>query len=535
MGSAILALCPPAMASGSETLYNLETFVPPQCYTKTGADSNPCYVCHTPAQPPNFLDDAALQSSYDFAAPALKNHWTNLFVDRRTAMARITREAVNRWVREDNYTAWRKTLQPLLKDAYVPDLDLAGGFDADGFDRGGAGWRAIRYVPFPGTFWPTNGSTSDAFIRLPKAFRTDAAGQPSLEVYKTNLAILEANMKLPVPAPGQPETREVDLVIEPIRESAADFDLDGDKELGVATRLRRLPAHYFGAAASVPLVPRLYPEGTEFFHTVRYLDPAAPGSMAARMKEVRYSRKFQFVSPGTLMGFAEKEFEEKRKGLLKVVAGTPGVGYVTDQGWIYLGWIEDAAGALRHQSNEEQRFCLGCHSGIGVTRDASFALPRKLPGLEGWRPQSLSGMADFPSARPPIAKADTQASARSGEKNRKGHAHTYFERVGGGDEFRSNAEILKRFFRGNKPLPVTVKRAAPGGDRDLAWLLLPSTERAYDLNRAYMLLVKEQSFIRGRDSVLAPVRNVHKELTNAQTEQGAAGHLFEDGTLLLDF
>ena len=35
---------------------------------------------------------------------------------------------------------------------YEPDLDLAKGFDEQGFARDGSFWRAFRYHPFPGGF-----------------------------------------------------------------------------------------------------------------------------------------------------------------------------------------------------------------------------------------------------------------------------------------------------------------------------------------------------------------------------------------------
>ncbi len=500
-------------------LYNVETFVPPQCYTKTDGDSNPCYVCHTKVEVPNYLDDVALQATYSFAKPALVNHWTNLFVDRREAMKRISEKEVDKWVRADNYSAWRKTYRPPAPDAYKPDLDLRAGFDAEGFDNGGTGWRAIRYAPFPGTFWPTNGSTDDVFIRLPEAFRQDTKGKPNREIYKANLAVIEASLKLPGRSPGEPVEKTVNLPTEPLNEKSVGADLVGVKKTSVAYRLHKLPERYFGSASSVSVEPGLYPEGTEFFHTVRYLDPAADGFMSKRMKEVRYAKKYRMVSPETLQTFFEEEFDAKFKGMPKLVGGVPGIGYRNGQGWILLGWIEDAEGKLRPQNNEEQRFCLGCHGSIGATRDTTFALPRKLPGADGWRPQSLSGMKDFPIAG-----------------SQKGHVATYFERVKAADEFRANAEMLERFFdKKGRPNATALKRVAVGGDKDLAWLLLPSQTRAYDLNRAYMLIVREQSFIRGRDAVVAPIANVHKDMRNGETENGAAQNVFQDGTLLLNF
>ncbi|NJO32409.1 MAG: hypothetical protein HC869_04050 [Rhodospirillales bacterium] len=54
-----------------------------------------------------------------------------------------------------------------------------------------------------------------------------------------------------------------------------------------------------------------------------------------------------------------------------------------------------------------------------------------------------------------------------------------------------------------------VLRAAPGGDQDISFLITSSPERAALLNKAYMALVKEQSFEFGRDSVITPPVNVH--------------------------
>ena len=44
-----------------------------------------------------------------------------------------------------------------------------------------------------------------------------------------------------------------------------------------------------------------------------------------------------------------------------------------------------------------------------------------------------------------------------------------------------------------------VRRAAAGGDRDLAWLLAPSRERALQLDKAYLAIARTQTFEHGRD------------------------------------
>ncbi|AKU97356.1 hypothetical protein AKJ09_04020 [Labilithrix luteola] len=46
----------------------------------------------------------------------------------------------------------------------------------------------------------------------------------------------------------------------------------------------------------------------------------------------------------------------------------------------------------------------------------------------------------------------------------------------------------------------------------MSTLLVPSPERAFALDKAYRVIVGEQSFVRGRDATIAPAQNVHREL-----------------------
>ncbi len=52
-------------------MYNPESVIPPQCYTKTNGTNNPCYVCHQsyPGQNdrPNAMGDGDLQGNYEFS------------------------------------------------------------------------------------------------------------------------------------------------------------------------------------------------------------------------------------------------------------------------------------------------------------------------------------------------------------------------------------------------------------------------------------------------------------------------------------
>ncbi len=86
---------------------------------------------------------------------------------------------------------------PQTWKGYRPDCYF--NFDEEGFDKDAegsyTGWRAFRYYPFLGTFWPTNGSTDDVLIRLDTLFTLDENNTFDKEVYKLNLAIVEALVK----------------------------------------------------------------------------------------------------------------------------------------------------------------------------------------------------------------------------------------------------------------------------------------------------------------------------------------------------
>jgi hypothetical protein len=268
----------------------------------------------------------------------------------------------------------------------------------------------------------------------------------------------------------------------------------------------------------VPVRRYLYPQGTEFVHTVRYLDPQAPDFAARRFKELRYAVKRFEPNDLTLKLRYDEEAHERDIGALPHYAGTAYTGQTNAFGWRLQGYIEDAQGRLRLQTREEQIYCMGCHTGIGVSVDETFSLPRKVPGAAGWGAQSLAGIRDVP-----------QAGSREPEILR------YFRRVGGGDEFRANTEILKRFFPNGRLDAAAVRRAEAHGHHDIRDLILPSPARALLLDKAYMAIVREQSFVHGRDALPAPAVNVWPKLDNTDTALKASGKVYKDGRLCLDW
>ncbi|MGQ9831223.1 MAG: hypothetical protein ACUVQI_06345 [Thermochromatium sp.] len=505
----------PSAGLDERMLKNETPHIVSQCYTKTVDDEgrvhNPCYACHTQSQAPNYLNDSDLQLTFSFPAPAEENPWKNLYKDRRAAIAAISDDEMRDYIRQSNYLDAEGRIIPAQRlaeppenwdyddngrwDGYVPDAYFR--FDDEGFDLDPegrpTGWRAFGYYPFVGTFWPTNGSTDDVLIRLDEPFRRNSAGEFDRTVYKTNLAIVESLI------------RRRDIAIEPVDEAAlGGVDLDRDGVIGTAEWVRydwapregRL-MWYVGQALEeqragrVHLAAGLYPEGTEFLHTVRYIDVDESGNnqLAARMKEVRHAKKHYWVTYAELDSRMAAETKEKHDfpDRVRVFRGNLEAGVSNDQGWVYSGLIEDAEGQLRPQSYEELAFCVGCHGGIGATTDSSFAFPRRFEAdsfQRGWHHWSQKGLDGVP-----------EPLRRDGEPE-----YAFYLRANGaGDEFRQNREVRERFFSADGALkPEMLERLR----EDISVLLYASPERAMQLNKAYRVIVREQSFIEGRDAMI---------------------------------
>lgn len=478
----------PVALDQANLVTNAEAVIPPQCYTRFYGKFNPCYTCHQTYSDwdrPNHMRDGRLQAAYNFSDAALTNHWSNLFLDRRAQIAAIDDAEILDWIHRENYSGLRPRLEQAGWKGWLPDLtDLhlaADAFDQQGFARDGSGWVAFNYKPLPSTFWPTNGSTDDVMIRLPEPFRQTAAGDPSRDVYLANLAVLEMAIK------------DLDEVsVPPIDETAVDADLDGDGQLGSATSVRR-PDRYFGAAADVALARMLYPEGTQFLHSVRYVG-VDDGKIVVppRMKELRYMKKIRLYEPAHLRSLYDNERQKKIDELLPRFVNQGNRGLDGGMGWLIQGFIENRDGELRPQSYEETTFCMGCHGTIGSTIDQTFAFPRKVTGAAGWGYIDLVGMVDAPN---------------HGES--AGEIVTYLERVGGGNEFRENPEMEARWFEDGVVDAAKVEAA------DVYTLITPSVERALALNKAYRLIVDEQSYIFGRDAILAPATNLFDVIDDA--------------------
>lgn len=513
-------------------LRNETAYIPPQCYTRTeDADNtlhNPCYVCHTRSKEPNYINDWELQISYAFPDDNLANPWTNLFEDRSQRIAAVTDEAILAYIRQDNYLdadggiRLAKRLAELPRgwdyndngrwDGYLPDCFY--NFDDQGFDHDPqgrhTGWRAFAYYPFPGTYWPTNGSTDDVLIRLPESFRTNRVGQPDLMIYKINLAIVEAIIK------GR------DVTISPVDEKLIDADLNKDGQMTTAKKvvfdwdpLKGRLMSFVGQAGVLQRQGRLhlaqgfFPEGTEFLQSVRYVDVknVEDIGMANRFKELRYMKKRTWQSYADLEEAALNEIKEKDDfpGRTRQFLGNLEQGVNNGTGWLLQGFIEDARGELRPQSFEEMTFCAGCHGGVGAATDSIFSFPRKLDaagfqnGWYHWRQKALTGLNE------------PKVEIRNAGVFYEYSYYLMYNRSG--NELRSNDEVEKRFFFANGAIkPGMLERLHD----DISILLNPTHQRALTLNKAYRTIVQDQDFILGRDANIKPLVNVHREVETNQ-------------------
>ena len=462
-------------------VYNPESVIPPQCYTKTEGVNNPCYACHQSydsiEKRPNQMGDGTLQGNYEFSDVGLTNSWKNLFIDRTSLIGGIDDATIKKYVKEDNYTA---SLEKDVMPDYMRIENLSSAdnaFDKDGFAKDGSGWVSYNYKPFPSTFWPTNGSTGDAMIRLPDDFQT-LNGEYNKAIYTLNLSLVEMALK------------ELDtLTVAPVNELVLNIDVNQDGKLTKSVTEIARSSHYVGDARAVPLAHMLYPEGTEFLHTVRYIGVDEDGTIynAPRMKEVRYMKKHMFRSRESLASAYYAEAKDKHFEKLPQTRYLGEKGIDNGFGWTINGFIENEQGELRAQHDQELAFCNGCHKTVGSTFDQTFSFARKVPGQAGWGYINLKEIEDVPNIN-----------------EEKGEFLTYMERVGGGDEFRQNGEMLAKWFDEKGMVKVEeVQRAKSVYD-----IITPSPERAYALNKAYLTIVKEQSYLFGRDATLTEATNV---------------------------
>lgn len=478
-------------ANGS---FNEEAPIPPQCYTKTNGVNNPCYTCHqtypssnTASYRTNLRNDGANQGVYNFSDEGEINSWKNLFVNRQQWIEKISNKAIDEYVDQDNYSKLSKNLRDNNWQGFIPDLKdyhlSSKAFKQNGIAKDGSAWVAFNYKPFPGTFWPTNGSTDDVLIRLAPEFR-QLNGEYNELVYLTNLSLVEISIKT---------LSSIDIF--PVNELEMDSDLNQDGILTNNVDLLIAREFFVGDANKIKIPSQQYPVNTEIMHSVRYVGVDEKGEtyIPKRMKELRYMTKTKLLSREDIDHAYRQERKEKVDEQLPSFNRVKDRGFNNKFGWIIQGYIEDYNGDLRPQSYEETFFCMGCHSAIGTTIDQTFAFPRKVTGRAGWGYINLRGMKDVPS-----------------KGQQEGEILQYLQVNGGGNEFRENIEMFTKWYKQDGKVNIEKVKSS-----DVFELITPSKQRAYDLNKAYTQIVRTQSYIHGRDTNIEAAINVHKTIDEA--------------------
>lgn len=493
----------------NEKIFNAEASIPSQCYTQTEQKHNPCYTCHQIHNEElgdrlNQLNDGALQGDYGFSDVGMSNHWTNLFVDRTDWLEQVSDDSILEYINSENYSQLASRLKAEGFEGFIPDLKNyhlgAQAFDEVGLAKDGSKWVAFNYKPFPGTFWPTNGSTDDVIIRLDKPFR-QLNGEFNRDIYYLNLTLAELNIK---------DIEQAELW--PIDENIISEDIDQNGVLTTTSVVKKRD-HYFGDARTTKTQFQQFPTGTEFMHSVRYVGITDEDEITIpeRMKELRYMRKVNALPRHMIISRYANERKEKFLGLLPKFIRRGDQGLDNGLGWFVQGFIEDYDGELRPQSYEETMFCMGCHAAIGTTIDSTFSYARKVTGKAGWKYINLKDMKDAPSI------------AEDG-----GEIYNYLQRAGGGSEFRENPEMRKKWFNQDGSIKETVK------SKDVYTLLAPSRERTMKLNKAYSHIVRHQSFKDGRDATWQPVKNVFKSIDDSVAPLKSE-HRYYDWDIRLDW
>lgn len=485
----------------SLNFYIMTAYIPPYCYSdpvgKNGLAKNKCYICHTNAQEPNYISDLKLQERYEFPDRALVNPWKNI-LDSTTLSSKPDVNQIQNYIRESNYIKNDKIIlyeklkhppaewEPKTKGkwrGFTPDLFMNP--DKNGFDRdptgSPTGWVALPYYPFPEVHWPRNsGSYSEVYIRLPDDFRKDTNGRESISVYSLNLAIYESLMK------------KSDVAIPETDERIYHVDLNKDGKLTVVNTIRydwaplnKRFLFLVGKAGQlqkqkdITASAGLLPKGTEYIQVLYYLDVDSSGNVipAARIKEIRYSKKVQWIDYGELaMHMSDSSGDRRRESPnLRKIPGNHELGVYNGVGWAFRGFIEDKNGDLRPQSHEELTSCVGCHGGIGAGLDSGFTLQRKMPLSMIMKVGITPAQNSYKNISEPV------------DSRGRGEYSFYLKNSGSGVAL------------GNVPPPVDATILKNGQNiNDISHIIVPDEKMAYQLNQKYIQIVKKQSFIYGR-------------------------------------
>ena len=227
---------------------------------------------------------------------------------------------------------------------------------------------------------------------------------------------------------------EASINVSPFTERSVEEDIDGDGVISnsIIKSLKKR-SYYFGGASHIKAEPFLYPKGTEFLHTLRYLELGSEGEVKAsrRIKELRYMKKHSFISVANLKSRYTNERLEKLDGMLPNPLWLGDRGYDNGFGWYVSGFIEGESGYLRPQTREESLFVWV------VILQLVLQSIRLLVLLEKNQVEAIDLKANGTLRESFLARSNLSS----------GEIAQYFLRVGGGDEFRSNDEMIQKFLK----------------------------------------------------------------------------------------
>jgi Tol biopolymer transport system component len=263
------------------------------------------------------------------------------------------------------------------------------------------------------------------------------------------------------------------------------------------------------AQGAVHLAAGMFPEQTEFLHTVRYVgfDDKDNITLSKRMKELRYMKKrtWQTYAKAEENALADMKERDDFPDRIDQIIGNAEQGINNGSGWILQGFIEDRNGSLRPQDFEETVSCIGCHGGMGINTDSVIGFPRKLASShfqEGWYHWTQKGLAGLP---------EPKVEVRNGGVYYEYAYYLMYNRSG--NDFRDNPEVNDKFF--NPDGSVREDMLAQLHD-NVAVLLHPSAERALTLNKAYQTIVQDQDYRLGREATVTPLKTVHESVAQDQ-------------------
>jgi len=346
-------------------------------------------------------------------------------------------------------------------------------------------------------------------IRLAPEFSQNESGDFDIEIYKLNLSIVESLVKqknIQLSSSVDEKIYGVDLNQNGVLDSTSEIVIASYDKMSYVGRAKAQLSK-----GKIHLAPGLFPEGTEFLHSVRYVDwdeQSGHIGMSKRLKELRYAKKYAWSTYSEIERVAQAELQEalangSAEAILANFRGNYEQGLDNDISWKYQGFIEDKNGDLRPQTHEETIGCMGCHSHLGATTDSIFSFARKLEGSDkgtndyGWNHWSQKGL---------LGLKEPQVNYKN--FGQQYEYSFYLKNNHSGNEFRNNDEVQAKFFNSD----ATVKSEMLDKlHNDISVLLFPSRERALALDKGYKVMVGEQSYIYGRDANVKPMENVYKE------------------------